>query len=32
MFQALQAFDQDHIKSLHHCLAVMMLPKAEMVG
>jgi len=32
MFQALQEHDQDHIKSLRHCLAVMMLPKAEMVG
>jgi rubrerythrin len=32
MFQALREFDQDHVKALRHCLAVMMLPKAEMVG
>ncbi len=32
MFQALMAFDQDHVKALRHCLSVMMLPKAEMVG
>jgi len=32
MFQALQAFDQDHVKSLRHCLAIMSLPKAEMSG
>jgi rubrerythrin len=32
MFQALQAFDQDHVKSLRHCLAIMSLPKAEMAG
>ena len=31
MFQALREFDQDHVKSLRHCLAVMMLPQAEMV-
>ena len=32
MFQALGEFDQDHIKSLKHCLAVMTLPHSEMVG
>jgi len=32
MFQALQAFDQDHIKALRHCLAIVTLSKAEMVG
>jgi len=32
MFQAMQAFDQDHIKSLRHCLAVMTLSKTEMAG
>lgn len=32
MFQALREFDQDHVKSLRHCLAIMMLPKSEMVG
>ena len=32
MFQALQEFDQDHVKSLRHCLAVVSLPKAEMAG
>jgi rubrerythrin len=31
MFQALQAFDQDHVKSLRHCLAAVTLPKSEMV-
>jgi rubrerythrin len=32
MFQALLAYDQDHIKSLRHCLAIRMLPSAEMTG
>jgi hypothetical protein len=32
MFQALREFDQDHVKSLRHCLAVLTLSKAEMVG
>jgi rubrerythrin len=32
MFQALQEFDQDHVKSLRHCLAIMTLSKTEMVG
>jgi rubrerythrin len=32
MFQALQEFDQDHVKALRHCLAAMTLSKAEMVG
>jgi len=32
MFQALQEFDQDHVKSLRHCLAVMTLATTEMVG
>jgi rubrerythrin len=32
MFQALREFDQDHVKLLRHCLSVVMLPKAEMVG
>ena len=31
MFQSLREFDLDHVKSLRHCLAVMMLPHAEMV-
>jgi rubrerythrin len=31
MFQALQAFDQDHVKSLRHCLAAVTLSKSEMV-
>jgi len=32
MFLALREFDQDHVKLLRHCLSVVMLPKAEMVG
>ena len=32
MFLALGEFDQEHIKSLRHCLAVMTLPQSEMVG
>jgi rubrerythrin len=32
MFQALREFDQDHVKSLRHCLAILTLSKAEMVG
>jgi rubrerythrin len=32
MFLALQEFDQDHVKSLQHCLSIQMLPKAEMTG
>lgn len=32
MFQALGEFDQDHIKSLKQCLAVMTLAQTEMVG
>lgn len=32
MFQALREFDRDHVKSLRHCLAIMMLPGAEMAG
>lgn len=32
MFQALREFDQDHVKSLRHCLAIVMLPGAEMTG
>jgi hypothetical protein len=31
MFQAMRDFDQDHIKSLRHCLVVIMLPESEMV-
>ena len=32
MFQALREFDLDHVKSMRHCLSIMMLPHAEMVG
>jgi rubrerythrin len=32
MFQALREYDLDHVKSLRHCLSIMMLPQAEMVG
>lgn len=32
MFLAFRDFDQDHVKSLRHCLAVLTLAKAEMVG
>jgi len=32
MFLALREFDQDHVKSLRHCLAIMQLPTTEMVG
>jgi len=32
MFQALRDFDHDHVKSLRHCLAIVTLSKAEMVG
>lgn len=32
MFQALREFDLDHVKTLRHCLSIMMLPQAEMVG
>lgn len=32
MFQALRDFDQDHVKSLRHCLLIQMLPKTEMTG
>jgi rubrerythrin len=32
MFQALQEFDQDHVKALRNCLAVVTLSKSEMVG
>jgi len=32
LFQALQDYDQDHIKSLQHCLSVMTLHQSEMVG
>jgi rubrerythrin len=32
MFLALRDFDQDHVKSMRHCLAVMTLSKTEMVG
>jgi rubrerythrin len=32
MFLALRDFDQDHVKSMRHCLAVMTLSNAEMVG
>src|SRR5450631_1593068 len=29
MFKALQEFDQDHVKALRHCLAIVTLSKAE---
>lgn len=32
MFQALREYDQDHVKALRHCLSIVLLPKAEMVG
>ena len=32
LFKAMRDFDQDHIKSLKHCLAILMLPKADMAG
>jgi rubrerythrin len=32
MFQALREFDQDHVKSLRHCLAIVTLSTAEMAG
>lgn len=32
MFLAFRDFDQDHVKSLQHCLAVVTLSKTEMVG
>jgi rubrerythrin len=32
MFQALREYDQDHVKSLRHCLSVVMLPRTEMTG
>jgi len=32
MFQALQEFDQDHVKALRHCLAIVTLSRTEMVG
>jgi rubrerythrin len=32
MFTALRGFDQDHVKSLRHCLSVVTLPQSEMVG
>jgi rubrerythrin len=32
MFQSFSDFDQDHVKALKHQLAVIMLPKAVMVG
>jgi len=32
LFQALQDYDQDHIKALQHCLSVMTLHQSEMVG
>lgn len=32
MFQSFSSFDQDHVKALKHQLAVILLPKAQMVG
>ncbi|MBL0226285.1 MAG: hypothetical protein IPQ16_12190 [Geobacteraceae bacterium] len=32
LFQALREFDLDHVKSMRHCLSIMMLPQSEMVG
>ncbi len=32
MFQALREYDLDHVKTLRHCLSIMTLPHAEMVG
>jgi rubrerythrin len=32
LFKAMRDFDQDHVKSLKHCLAILMLPKADMAG
>jgi hypothetical protein len=32
MFLAFRDFDQDHVKSLRHCLAILTLSKAEMIG
>jgi rubrerythrin len=32
MFQSFSDFDQDHVKALKHQLAVILLPKAQMVG
>ena len=32
LFQALSEFDQDHVKTLRHSLAVMTLSQSEMVG
>ena len=32
MFQAFRDFDQDHVKSLKHCLAIITLSQSEMVG
>jgi rubrerythrin len=32
MFLAFRDFDQDHVKSLRHCLSILTLSKSEMVG
>jgi rubrerythrin len=32
LFQALQDYDQDHVKALQHCLSHLTLHKSEMVG
>jgi rubrerythrin len=32
MFKALSEFDQEHVKSLRHCLAIVTLHKTEMTG